>query len=95
MASEPFWQLFAGFRDAFFAENKITRAGLTKRESGTLAILNGYSLLQPFPYVMARKVYMAGKARDAADAALILTGNRDALRRTREKAYQEGRMRRY
>jgi hypothetical protein len=95
IATTPFWNAYTGVRNILESDDKkVGRNGLTKGETGTLALLNAYSLLKPFPYAQTRKLYMAGKAQNAADALLVFLGNRQALARTRKAAREQGNGRR-
>ncbi|MDR1019322.1 MAG: hypothetical protein LBL73_01065 [Synergistaceae bacterium] len=94
IVSEPFWQMWYGVRKIIEGAReeddggtaKLMRNGYTKKEWGTLAMLNGFANLTGAPFTQFQRLWLSRDAKGVADWMLVNMGNRKALERAQRNA---------
>jgi hypothetical protein len=92
IVSEPFWKIWHGAKKILEGgggdrpQDRLMRSGYTKKEWGTLAMAQGFSMLVGAPFSQVKRLYLSRDAKGVADWMLVNIGNRKALERARKNA---------
>ena len=70
----------------------LMRNGYTKKEWGTLSMLQGFALLLGAPFSQVRKLYLSRDAKGVADWMLINLGNKRAMEQAQRSARERNAM---